>query len=164
MHRIGMTPRTSLVAFVAMTLAACGGSPKKDAAPPSAADAPDASSSVAVVTDAAADDAAPAHPFAKNAGEATALIDDAVSSRASAILVCVQQVRTRRKDVHAKIAIEIGIDQEGGLLGVEPVKGQPVDRPFLDCVREALRGAPFPKSHTGVITIKKTFEDTVVYK
>ena len=28
----------------------------------------------------------------------------------------------------------------------------------------ALRGAPFPKSHAGVITLRKTFEDKAVYR
>jgi hypothetical protein len=76
---------------------------------------------------------------------------------------CVEEARARRKEPHAKIVLELGIDQEGALIGVKAPKGTATDEALLACVREALRDAPFPRSHAGVITVKKTFEDVWVY-
>jgi hypothetical protein len=107
---------------------------------------------------------APAHPFANNASEATSLIDDAITSRVNELTQCVEDARARRKSPHAKLVVEVGIDEEGHMLGVKLPKGEKVDHVFSDCVLAALRGAPFPKSHSGVITVRKTFEDKAVYR
>ena len=105
-----------------------------------------------------------ARPFASNGAEATSMIDDAVEKKAGPILKCVEAARTRRKTPHGKIAIEIGIDQEGTLIGVKTAKGQPKDGALDDCMRQALADAPFPRSHAGVITLTKTFEDQPITK
>ena len=107
---------------------------------------------------------APAHPFASNAAEATSLIDDAITSRANELGKCVEAARTRRKSLHEKIVLEVGIDEEGHMLGVKLPKGEKNDKALVDCVLAALRGAPFPRSHSGVITVRKTFEDKAVYR
>ena len=50
------------------------------------------------------------------------------------------------------------------MLGVTLPKKEKHDQVFVDCVIAALRAAPFPKSHAGVITVRKTFEDKAVYR
>jgi hypothetical protein len=119
------------------------------------ATAPDAGSPAA---------AADARPFAHNAEEATSFIDDAITSRSNDLVTCVNDARTRHKDIHAKIVVEIGIDQEGHLLGVKMPKGVKNDKPLTDCFLAALHGAPFPRSHAGVVTVRRTFEDKQVNK
>jgi hypothetical protein len=49
------------------------------------------------------------------------------------------------------------------LIGVKSPKGVESDEALFACVREALRDAPFPRSHAGVVTVKKSFEDVWVY-
>ena len=106
--------------------------------------------------------ASDARPFAKDPASAEAMIDDAIDSRHSAMDKCATDARKRGKDPHKKISLLIGIDQEGNLLGVKrPSKKDNEDEALLTCVRAALHGAPFPKSHAGVITIKKTYEETL---
>src|SRR4051812_400009 len=122
--KIGMTAAISLVA-AAMLGVACGGAQKEPAQAASAAS--DAGAAPLSIADAAVD-AAPERPFAKTAAEATGMIDDAVSSRQAALSKCVDDVRARRKDPHAKVTVELGIDQEGTLLGVKTPKGQPDDK------------------------------------
>jgi hypothetical protein len=168
-----------------MVVIGCGGAPKT----PSAPAAPDVDASAAAVaapsdttasgtsappapapTDSAAAASAPdagaaapdAKPFAHNAEEATSFIDDAITSRSNDLVTCVNDDRARRKDIHAKIVVEIGIDQEGHLLGVKMPKGVKNDKPLMDCFLAALRGAPFPRSHAGVVTVRRTFEDKQV--
>jgi hypothetical protein len=169
----GMMKAASRVA-AAMMCVACGGAPKEPAQ--GANGAGGAGAGGGAQADASTEGAAmsvdagpaqpppPEHPFAKTAAEATGLIDDAIMSRAARLNKCVEDVRARRKDPHAKVQVEIGIDQEGTLLGVKTPKGQTEDKGFNDCVQNALTKAPFPRSHAGVITVKKTFEDQVVYK
>ena len=156
---------------ILMVLVACGGGGSPSAAnpagsaPPASAGAsasapPSASSSAAT-----ADSAKPAErPFAKTQGEALNLIDAAISARQSDIFACVTAARQKRKDPHADISIDIGIDQEGTLIGVKPPKGQPVDEAFSSCMRAALSGATFPRSNAGVITVNKKFSDQLVYR
>lgn len=156
----GMTTAVSWVS--AAMILACGGAQKEPAQGGNAA--ADASSNVQPLAVDAGPPAPPERPFAKTPAEATSLIDEAVSARAAQLSKCVEETRVRRKDKHAKVTVEIGIDQEGTLLGVKTPKGQPDDKALAECVQAALTGAPFPRSHSGVITVKKTFEDTVVYK
>jgi hypothetical protein len=105
-----------------------------------------------------------ARPFAHNAEEATSLIDDAITSRSNELGQCVDAARARRKSPHAKLVVEVGIDEEGHMLGVTLPKKEKLDGAFTDCVFSSLRAAPFPKSHSGVITVRKTFEDKAVYR
>ncbi len=92
------------------------------------------------------------------------MIDDAITSRANELADCVEAARTRRKSPHAKLVIEVGIDEEGHMLGITLPKGEKPDKVFTECVLTSLRGAAFPKSHAGVITVRKTFEDKAVYR
>jgi hypothetical protein len=187
----GMTSARLLVAVGMMMVTACGATPKGDAAQPSGAPpktataegggggaasaamtgaapstgtAPGGGATPATSAGSAAASAPVEKPFAKTPEEATTMIDEAVTSRAAPLSRCVEELRTRKKDVHAKVTVEIGIDQEGHLLGVKTPKGHTEDKALNECVQTALRGAPFPRSHSGVITLKKTFEDTVVYR
>jgi hypothetical protein len=175
----------------AMVVIGCGGPPKAPS-PPSAPDGDAGTAAVAAPSDttasgtsappaaapsdAAASAASPAsspdagspaaaadaRPFAHNAEEATSFMDDAITSRSNELIACVNDARARRKDVHAKIVVEIGIDQEGHLLGVKMPKGVKNDKPLTDCFLAALHGAPFPRSHAGVLTVRRTFEDKQV--
>ena len=155
----------AFAAFVAVGLfAACGGSKPPPAAAESQAPAQPAAASQSDGGAAAADASAAAErPFAKSGAEASELIDKAVEARHDRLKKCVDELRARRKDPHAKIVVELGIDQEGMLIGVKAPKGAINDDALFGCVREALRDAPFPRSHAGVITVKKSFEDVWVY-
>lgn len=103
-----------------------------------------------------------AHPFAKDTAAAEEMIDDAIDTRHADVDKCCADARKRWNEPHAKISLLIGIDQEGNIIGVKrPSKKDKSDEQFLGCVRAALHGAAFPKSHAGVITIKKTYEDTL---
>ena len=146
-----------------------GGSPS-DVSGPSSTPSGDAGASVgstaaapaADATDAGAAPAADAHPFAKDAAAAESMIDDAIDSRHNEMDKCSADARKRWKAPHAKITFLIGIDQEGNVVGIKrPSKKDKNDEELLTCVRAALRNAPFPKSHAGVITIKKTYEETL---
>jgi hypothetical protein len=106
----------------------------------------------------------PPHPFASTSAEATSLIDAAIDERASSLFPCVVAARTRRKNPHEKIQIEVGLDEQGHLMGVKAPKGAPSDPELFHCAQEALTGANFPTSHAGIITVTKTFEDQAVYK
>jgi hypothetical protein len=159
--------KTPMVAMTCL-LIACGGSKPASTTPgASAGEAPTASQGAAAPSAATVSDAAPPkaeRPRAATSAEATTLIDEAVNQRLPQIAACVTEARERLKDAHAPLATEIGIDQEGALIGVKTPKGSKVDLKFNDCVRDALKGAPFPRSTSGVITVKKSFSDGVIYK
>ena len=101
--------------------------------------------------------------MANTSQEATSLIDDALTARTKEIGQCVLEARTRRNNPHAEVVLEIGIDQEGRVIGVKQPKGSPPDPALQECVLGALRDAPFPRSKAGVITVKKNFTDQVFY-
>jgi hypothetical protein len=116
-----------------------------------------------VVEGGRAEEGKPAEPpFAKTQQEATMYIDAAVDERRHEMRKCVDNAGARRKDPHAKVVLEVGVDQEGKLIGVKLPRGIN-DSELIDCMREALRGASFPKSHFGILTVRKTFEDEAVY-
>jgi hypothetical protein len=92
------------------------------------------------------------------------MINDAVDAQVGPLGKCIEAARARHSNLHGKISVEIGIDQEGTLIGVKTPKGQTHDGAMNDCIRDALVGANFPKSHAGVITLKRTFEEQAVYK
>ncbi len=172
----------ALALFCSFSLA-CGGSknPPPVSGASTTADAGDvASSQPSTAPDAAASDAGAAalasnaaidagaatpppdaHPFAKDAADAESMIDDAIESRHSQVEKCAAEARVRAGDPHGKVSLLVGIDQEGAVIGVKVPKGEKKDEKLLVCVRAALKGAPFPRSHNGVITIKKTYEDTL---
>lgn len=110
----------------------------------------------------ATDAGAPANerPFAGSTADATELISRAVDGKHDAIAKCTQAFRVRRKLPHDKIAVSFGIDQEGHILGVTS-KGKE-DAELKACVLRAVSDAPFPRSHAGVITITKSYEEILV--
>jgi hypothetical protein len=99
-------------------------------------------------------------PFAGSAAEATQLITDAVDKKQNEIAKCVQQYRFRTHLAHEKVAVNIGIDQEGRLIGVTLPKNKE-DKELTACVQKELKDAKFPRSHAGVITITRTFQEMV---
>lgn len=144
-------------------IAACGAGAAGGAAPgaPSAASAKEGSDGGAATTAASAADAAPApRPFAGSAAEATQLIGVAVDKNAAAVMKCVSEYRARKNLPHERVTISMGIDQEGRLLGATLPKGK-TDTPLSECVQTALANAAFPRSHSGVISITKSYEELV---
>jgi hypothetical protein len=140
---------------------ACSGGGSKDAnapkpeAPAAPATAGKASEPVDAGVEAGAD-----RPFAGSAAEATQLITDAVDKKQNEIAKCVQQYRFRTHLAHEKVAVNIGIDQEGRLIGVTLPKNKE-DKELTACVQKELKDAKFPRSHAGVITITRTFQEMV---
>lgn len=108
--------------------------------------------------------AAPAQkPFASSALEAQTLIQGEIDKHHKELWKCVVDYRQKKNDPHRPIVVDIGIDQEGTLLGVvspNPKKGD-LDPALRDCVMAALHGLPFPRSHAGVITVRQTFTDVM---
>ena len=156
--------KTQIVAMTCL-LVACGGSKAGPAPMASAgATAPGEASSATAATPSDAGPLKSERPRAASSAEATRLIDEAVNHRLPELTKCVTEARDRLKDAHASLATEIGIDQEGVLIGVKTPKGSKLDVKLNDCVREAQKGAPFPRSNAGVITVKKSFSDGVIYK
>jgi hypothetical protein len=177
-----MTRARTIALTLATTLVACAGSPKVETAANAAASgAPSAETSAeagvtteagsqlnavasAPASEAGAAALPAAKPFANNSLEATSMINDAVDSQSGPLGKCIEAARARHKNLHGKISVEIGIDQEGVLIGVKTPKGQAHDAVMNDCVRDALGGANFPRSHAGVITLKRSFEEQAIYK
>jgi hypothetical protein len=155
--------RASLIFAVGAVsaVAACSGGGTKDAnAPkpdPSAAATPSAKAGEPV--DAGAE-AGSDRPFAGSAAEATQLITDAVDKKQSEIAKCVQQYRFRTHLAHEKVSVNMGIDQEGRLIGVTLPKNKE-DKELTACVQKELKDSKFPRSHAGVITITRTFQEMV---
>ena len=164
--------------FVVLATGACGGPPKVDApsgAEPTANAGPTAvnvgvqiqaaGAAHASAQDAALPEAAaPEHPFAATPAEATTLIDEAIDARVGDLARCVETARDRRKNPHQKIAVLIGIDQQGHVMAVTAPPGGPKDPDLFACVQGVLTGANFPTSHAGVITVNRSFEEQAVYK
>jgi len=105
----------------------------------------------------AADGGANEQPFAGSAAEATMLISAAVDKKGAEIGACVREFRVRKNLARERVTVSFGIDMEGKLLGVTS-KGKE-DAELKACVQRALEGARFPRSHAGVITVTKTYEE-----
>jgi hypothetical protein len=148
----------------AAVIVACGASGAGASGPgaPGAASAKDGSDGGAATSApaAAADAAPPPKPFAGSAAEATQLIGAAVDKNAAAVMKCVSEYRARKNLPHERVTISMGIDQEGRLLGATLPKGK-TDTPLSECVQAALANAAFPRSHSGVISITKSYEELV---
>jgi hypothetical protein len=119
--------------------------------------------------DAGVADAAPPRPrerpFAHSPTEATGIIQREIDTRMPALWDCVQAYRKANHDAHQTIVVNLGIDEDGNLLGVasgDPKHGD-VPGPVRSCILKALREAAFPRSHAGIITVRQTFQDTAVY-
>lgn len=133
--------------------AACGSGSKPAAAPPA--------SSASAAGSASADAGPPAKvekPFAGSTAEATQLVGVAVDKHREGIYACVTSYRKRKNLAHARVEVQLGIDQEGNLLGATLGKGKQ-DEELTSCVQKALANAPFPRSHSGVISITKVYEE-----
>jgi hypothetical protein len=140
-------------AVVIVTCMACGAGSKPEASTSNSALAKNADDGGTSATDAGTETQA----FAGSTAEATELISAAVDKKHSDISACVREFRTRKKMVHKRVSVSFGIDQEGKVLGVTS-KGKE-DTELKTCVQDALKGAPFPRSHAGVITVTKSYED-----
>jgi hypothetical protein len=105
-------------------------------------------------------------PFAATALEAQTMIQQQLDAHMKALWKCVEDYRAKKGDAHRPVTLDVGIDQEGTLLGVVMVnqKGSDLDPALKVCVMDVLRGAAFPRSHTGVITVRQSFQDTAVYR
>jgi hypothetical protein len=101
----------------------------------------------------------PEKPFAGSAQEATSMISAVVDKKQDEIATCVREFRIRKKMAHERVAVSFGIDQEGRLLGVTS-KGKE-DAELKGCVQGVLKNATFPRSHSGVITVTKTYEEII---
>jgi hypothetical protein len=144
--------------FLAIFLTACGGGASQPAANPAPADAKAASKNADA---GAADAAAPAErPFAGSVSDATQLISIAIDKKNDDVARCVREYRVRKKLEGKRVAVSMGIDQEGRLLGVTLPKGQ-TDLELSACIQSALKDALFPKSHAGVISVTRTYEEMV---
>jgi hypothetical protein len=137
-------------------LPACGGKQ-------GGAEAPGATSG-AGGSDAGPETAAPVvHPFAGTPAEAQTLIQDQIDARMKTLWTCVTDYRTKKGDPHRAVVVDVGIDQEGTLLGVmSPNPKQELDLALRDCIFGTLHGLPFPRSHAGVITVRQTFTDAAI--
>lgn len=152
--------RIARASLVLVFSAGCSGGGKDANAPkpdPSAAVAPPATASGPVD---AGMEAGNDRPFAGSPAEATQLITDAVDKKQTEIAKCVQQYRFRTHLAHEKVSVNMGIDQEGRLIGVTLPKNKE-DKELTACVHKELEGARFPRSHAGVITITRTFQEMV---
>lgn len=145
----------SLVVSTLVLLVACGGG-QKPASEATAPEKKDADGGAAP-----ADAGAPAEkPFAGSASEATQLISNVIDKKSDAIGKCVKEYRYRKHLAHERVDVSVGIDQDGHVLGATLPKGKKDDE-LSACVLGALKDAPFPRSHAGVITVTRSFEEVV---
>ena len=109
-------------------------------------------------------DAPVERPFAKTVLEAQTLIQEQIDTRMKALWKCVDPFRKSKGDPHMSVVIDVGIDQEGNLLGVTmpSAKGGEFDPTLKQCLWDNLHGLAFPRSHAGVITVRQTFSDASV--
>lgn len=153
--RFATCPLTAAGASLLLTSSlACGGSQAK------------ANEPAPVVVDAGGDaSSAPVErPFASTTLEAQTMIQAVIDARMKALWKCVEDYRTRAGDPHRGVTVNVGIDQEGHLFGVtaaDPKHGD-LEPVLKECVLDTLSRAPFPRSHTGVITVRQVFQDTPV--
>jgi hypothetical protein len=109
--------------------------------------------------------APPERPFAKTPLEAQSLIQEQIDSRSQVLWKCVEAYRAKKGDPHKQVVADIGIDQEGNLIGVTAAnakRGGDLDPALRSCLTDGLRGLAFPRSHAGVITVRQTFKDAQV--
>jgi hypothetical protein len=134
------------------------------AAPPASA-APSASAATSATASAASAASKPVErPFAATALEAQSMIQSQIDSQMKVLWKCVHDYRVKAGDPHKPVVADIGIDEEGKLIGVTALNSKHggLDPALKDCMYSALRGAPFPRSHAGVITVRQTFTDAPI--
>ncbi len=151
-------------AVFGLLVAACGGNRAEGAQAPRAttekAAAEDAGAASSPATTASDGGATGDRAFAQSAGDATELIQQALDKRSDEVNRCVKEYRFRKHLAHERVEIAVGIDQEGHVMGVTLPKRKPDDE-LSRCVQTAVRDAPFPRSHAGVITVTRSFEEMV---
>jgi hypothetical protein len=103
-------------------------------------------------------------PFASTPLEAQTMIQREIDAQRKSLWKCIEDYRTKAGDAHLAVTVDIGIDQEGHLIGVADTKHGGIDPALQGCMTAILRVAPFPRSHTGVITVKQVFQDATVYR
>gem|GEM_PF-6899647 len=152
--------RRSLPTLPFLLAAACAGAgaAPADGSAKSPVDGASANASAEPASSAASGGRPVEKPFAGSAAEATQLISTAIDKKAADVGRCVNEYRVRKKLPHERVEISVGIDQEGRLLGATLKKGKP-DPTLSECVQRALADAAFPKSHAGVITMTKSYEE-----
>jgi hypothetical protein len=143
------------VLLAALATACAGGTP--DASSSNVATAPKNATDAGAAAASGDGGSGDERQFAGSTAEATALISAVVDKKGSQIGVCVRDFRLRKKLARERVSVSFGIDMEGKLLGVTS-KGKE-DNELKTCVQDALKGAPFPRSHAGVITVTKTYEE-----
>jgi len=143
----------------AFFVAACSGGTPKETAAPKAAESKD-TAGTSEDAGSAPVDAGPSRPFAGSAAEATQMITEAVDKKQDLLKKCVQEFRYRTHLAHDKVTISIGIDQEGRIIGVTLPKNRE-NKELTACVQTAMKDTVFPRSHAGVITIMRSFEEMV---
>jgi hypothetical protein len=97
-------------------------------------------------------------PFAKTPLEAQSMIQEQIDSRIRVLWKCVDAYRAKKGDAHKEVIADIGIDQEGNLIGVTAPnarQGGELEPTLRTCLADALRGLAFPRSHAGVITARE---------
>jgi hypothetical protein len=174
-------------AIAGIAASACGGRRVPADAPPAATGAPTAATEAPTAPDAqagtgaapatllsptptasAAASAAPAErPFAKTPLEAQSMIQEQIDTRVKVLWKCVEAYRAKKGDPHKPVVADIGIDQEGNLIGITAPnarKGGDLDPALRTCLTDGLRGLAFPRSHAGVITVRQSFKDAAVYQ
>lgn len=112
----------------------------------------------------AAPPAASERPFASTPLETQSMIQREIDVHRKPLWKCVEDYRTKVGDPHLAVTVDIGIDQEGHLIGVTEMRRGGIDPTLQACMTEILRVAAFPRSHTGVITVKQVFQDAGVYR
>jgi hypothetical protein len=104
-------------------------------------------------------------PFASSPMQAQSMIQEQIDGQMTVLWKCVNDYRGRVKELHKEVLIDIGIDQEGILMGVTtatPKKGE-LEPMLKQCLYTSLHGLPFPRSHAGVISVRESFKDAAVY-
>lgn len=146
-----MSTRRALVWI--LFVAGCAGgaasptaSPAGTASAPASAPAPSASSAE--------------RAFAGSPLEATQLIGAVLEQRSVEMNKCIAEYRKRKNLPHERVEVSVGIDQNGKLIGATLKKGK-TDQALTECMQNALANAPFPRSHAGIITTTKSYEDIV---
>lgn len=109
-------------------------------------------------------DAKAERPFAKTAIEAQSLIQEQIDGHIKPLWKCVERLRAAKGDPHKAVSVDIGIDQEGNLIGVTTANAKQgeLDPTTRDCMFGVLHGLAFPRSHAGVITVRQSFTDEVI--
>jgi hypothetical protein len=152
--------RFGLWFVIVVAASACASKPP----PPITAAAPVSSASEPVGDPDGDDPSKPVeHPFAKDNGSAMTLMDAAVDKRVHSMSACIDAFRMRKHSSFAKFVVKIGVDENGTLIAVTGNNGD-TDGEANTCLMRALRRAPFPTSHAGIIEIVKTFSYEAVYR